>query len=167
MRWKTPPLPPSLSQLLEEWADSSYGKWVLSFRQEWVITPWPPHSVTTKKAPIISLVFANAIILFVPYIPIILFQDHSFRRKCVTFSKTNIYIQQKSTTLAAALELCGNVSGRSSGKPEFRLMGGDLAWLSLAHLPETICRTSPVTVHECTLAKAFLFLREFEIHPDN
>lgn len=85
---------------------------------------------------------------------------------CVTLSEANIYIQQNSTTLAAALEPCGNVSERSSGKPEHRPMGGDLAWLSLARLPETICRTSPVTVHECTLAKA-LFSREFDIHPDN
>lgn len=159
-----PPLPSSLSQLLEEWADSSYGKWVLSFRQEWVITPWPPHSVTTKKAPIISLVFANAIILFVPYIPIIFLQDHSFRRMWNIFR--NKYLHPAKQHNLGCCTWAVVMFQRGFWEARAQTDGGDLGWLSLARLPETICRTSPVTVHESTLAKA-LFSHEFDIHPDN
>lgn len=50
-----PPLPSSLSQLLEEWADSNYGNMSSQFQTGMGDYPLAsPHSVTTKKAPIIS-----------------------------------------------------------------------------------------------------------------
>lgn len=132
--------------------------------------PLTSHHVPTRKAPIISLIFANVTILCLtqntftlPFFRIIALEE------CVTFSQTrNKHLHPTSTTtLVAGTEQCCSLSERSFGKPQCGLLAGDLVWLPLAHNPETICRKSSVIIQECTLANASLFSCELKIHPEN